>query len=80
MEQVWAVVEEDGTVSNTIVADDAFIAQLREHIADENIDTGIYHTKHEFADITKINPRPGIGWIRNGVAFDPPEPKIPEEV
>jgi len=72
MEQIWVVVEADGTVSNTVVADDLFVAQLREHIADDAVDTGTYHSGQQFVDVTALDPRPGVGWTKKGKKFIPP--------
>jgi len=62
-EQLWAVVEDTGEVSNVLVGDQDFIDQLRADIAKPDVDTGDYHHRQEFIDVTDLDPQPGVGWL-----------------
>lgn len=81
-ETLFALLDDEGVVTNVIVADQEFIDTLQAQIDDENVDTGAIEFARAY-DITSVvaddsTPSPGIGWrrARNGkwVAPTPPEP------
>lgn len=75
-EQVWVVIEPDGTVSNLIVADKGFVANLKKVIPSEDHETGDYHSGQTFEDVTHLSPRPQVGAVKKGNSFvPPPEPE-----
>lgn len=59
-ERIWAVID-DGVISNTIVADDAFADQIRPDHDD-------------VVEVTDLVPRPGVGWSVHSGGYRPPQP------
>jgi hypothetical protein len=70
-EQVWALCDEHGVVQQTIVADEAFIDQLPDLIAADDVDSGELVANGAY-DVTDADPRPAIGWRRLHGAWTPP--------
>lgn len=60
-EQVWALVDGDGNVINTIVADDDFIKALPALVDDDSVDTGDLPKGVKGYDVTDLDERPVPG-------------------
>ena len=71
-EQLWAVIEPDGVVSNVILADQDFIDSLKDAVTDEAVDSGPHSADHRYVDITDLDPQPAIRWVLKGKKFTPP--------
>lgn len=64
--KIWAVVDGEGRVVDSIVADVAFVSTLAAQITDPEVDSGVLDTDMRFYDVTDVDPRPSQGWTRSG--------------
>lgn len=79
-ETLFAVVSADGVVENVIVADEEFVISLSMQIADPGVDTGGFSHDQTFVNVTDLDPRPGVGWVKDGSEFIAPIPTLEDQV